>query len=83
MSAGSFDVLSVARELEGIGIERGQAQAIAKAVQSAGEAGREGLVKRADLKSAVAAPRADMYRALWIQGVSIVTVVAALRFPPV
>lgn len=36
MSTGGFDALSVARELEGTGIERGQAQAIAKAVLSAG-----------------------------------------------
>ena len=83
MSAGGFDALSVARELEGTGIERGQAEAIAKAVQSAAGAGDEDLVKRADLNSAVAVPRADMYRARWIQGVGIVAVVAALRFLPV
>ena len=39
-----------------------------------------GLVKRADLDSAVVVVRADMYRAPWIQGVGIVAVVAALRF---
>ena len=45
-------------------------------------AGHEGLVKRADLESAVAVLRADVYRALWIQGAGIVAVVAALRFLP-
>ena len=52
MSASGFDALSVARKLEGTGIERGQAQAIAKAVRSAAEAGDEDLVKGADLDSA-------------------------------
>ena len=83
VSTDGFDALSVARELEGTGIERGQADAIAKAVQSAAGAGHEGLVKCADLDSAVAMLRADMYRALWIQGVGIVAVVAAVRFLPV
>ena len=34
MSAGGFDAQLGARELEGTGIERGKAQAIAKAVRS-------------------------------------------------
>ena len=79
MSAGGFDALSVARELEGTGIERGQAQAIAKAVRPAAGAGDEDLVKRADLDSAVSGCAAM----LRIQGVGIVAVVAALRFLPV
>ena len=49
------------RELEGTGIERGQAEAIAKAVQSAAGAGHEGLVKRADLDSAVAVVAAHRF----------------------
>ncbi|MDD9982182.1 MAG: hypothetical protein OXU81_12630 [Gammaproteobacteria bacterium] len=48
-------------------IERGQVQAISKTIQSAAGAG-------ADLNSAVAVLRAEMYRALWNQGVGIVTV---------
>ena len=83
MSTGGFEALSVARKLEETGIERGQAEAIAKAVQSGAGAGHEDLVKRADLDSAAAVLRADMYRAPWIQGVGIVAVVAALRFLPV
>ncbi len=82
-SAGGFDALSVARaSSRGTGIEHGQAQAIAKAVQSAGGAGHEDLDKRADLDSAVTVLRADMYRALWIQGVGIVAVVAAIWLLP-
>ena len=81
--AGGFDALSVARELAGTGIERGQADAISKAVRSAAGARDEDLVKRADLESAVAVVRADRCRALWLQGVGIVAVVAALRFLPV
>ena len=79
MSASGFDALSVARELEGTGIERGQVQAIAEAVRSAAGAGDEDLVKRADLDSAVSGCAVT----LRIQGVGIVSVVAALRFLPV
>ena len=43
-SAGGFDALSVARELEGTGIESGQAESIAKVVQSAAGAGHDGLI---------------------------------------
>lgn len=53
------------------GIERGQAQAIARAVRSAAGARHEDLVERADLESAVAVLRADTDRALRSQGAGI------------
>ena len=52
-------------------------------VLAAAGAGDEDLVKCADLDSALAALRADMCRAPWVQGMGIVAVVAALRLLPV
>ena len=129
MSAAAFDTLSVARDLEAAGLDRGPAEAIARAINHGGEraatkadldsataglradldsaiaglradldsatakhrtdldsaiaglradldSATAGL--RADLDSAVAGLRADFYRALWIQGVSIVTLIGGL-----
>ena len=45
MSAGAFDTLSAARELEAAGVERSQAEAIAKAIRD----GQGELVTKADL----------------------------------
>ena len=85
MSAAAFDTLSVARDLEAAGLDRGPAEAIARAISHGGEraatkadldSATAGL--RADLDSATAGLRADFYRALWIQGVSIVTLIGGL-----
>lgn len=74
MSAAAFDTLSVARDLEAAGLDRGPAEAIARAISHGGER----AATKADLDSAVAGLRADFYRALWIQGVSIVTLIGGL-----
>ena len=78
MSA-AFDTLTAARELEAAGIERRQAEAIAGTVRTAVAADRDALATKADL----AEIRADLYRALWIQGGAIVAILTALRFLPV
>ena len=80
VSVGGFHAQSVAREPEAAGIERGQAQAIARAIRSSAEARDEDLVKLADLESVVAVLRTDTDRALRSQGVGIVAAVAARRF---
>ena len=82
MSANPFDTLSTAQDLEAAGIERKQAEAIAKAINHGDEraATKADLAAtKADLEAAIAALRADLYRALWMQGAAIVAVVLAAK----
>ena len=86
MSANPFDTLSAAQDLESVGIERKHAEAIAKAINHGDEraATKADLAAtKADLEAAIAALRADLYRALRIQGGAIVAILPALRFLPV
>ena len=78
MSA-AFDTFTAARDLEAAGIERRQAEAIAGTVRTAADDDRDALATKADL----AEIRADLYRALWIQGGAIVAILTALRYLPV
>ena len=78
MTAAAFDTLTAAQNLEAAGIERRQAEAIAKAINH----GDERAATKADLATAIASLRADLYRALWIQGGAIVAILTALRFFP-
>jgi len=71
MNASTFDTLAAARDLEAAGVERQQAEAIVKTIHD----GQGTLATKADLDTAVATIRADLYRALWIQGVGIVAIV--------
>ena len=71
MSAGPFDTLSAAQDLESAGIERKHAEAIAKAIHHGDE--------RAATKADLAGLRADLYRASWMQGAAIVAVVLAAK----
>ena len=82
MTGTTFDSLTAARDLEAAGFERRQAEALAKAMRNVAGAGREEFATRADLTTAVAVLRADLYRALWIQGGAIVAILTALRFLP-
>ena len=129
MSRDPFDTLDTSRDLEAAGIERPQAEAIARAIARTGErlatkhdleqheastktgaersestikAGFERFqsTMQADFerfqstmqanferfqavtKADLANLRADMYRALWIQGAGIVAIVTALEFLP-
>ena len=79
MTATNFDALQAARDLEAAGVERRQAEAIAASMRDAAGADREQLATKADL----AELRADLYRALRIQGGAIVAILTALRFLPV
>ena len=135
MSSRRFETLGTARDLEATGIERGQAEAIARAIGRDGEqlatrddierleartaskedvqrfeaatkddfarletaikddfarlesrtASKEDverIVERLEAQIATKADRAELYRALWIQGGGIVAVLAALKFLP-
>ena len=79
MSASTFDALTAARELKAAGLDAGQAEAIAAQLRTAAEADRGEFATKTDL----AGLEARMYRALWIQGGAIVTILTALRFLPV
>ena len=84
MSANTFDTLDAMRRLEQAGMERAQAEATVETMREAqGE-----LVTKAVLRSdlgalesrlllALAELRADLYRALWIQGAGIVAIIGA------
>ena len=83
MTGTTFDSLTAARDLEAAGFERRQAEALAKAMRDVAGADREEFATKADLTTAVAVLRADLYRALWIQGRAIVAILTALRFLPI
>ena len=64
MTAPAFDTLATACDLEAAGLERRQAEAVASAIGNAGDR----ATTKADLAALRADPRADFYRASWIQG---------------
>ena len=69
MAASTFDTLAAADELRDAGFDEKQARAIVGIQQNA----RTELATRAD----PAELRADIYRALWIQGTGIVVIIGA------
>ena len=85
MNASTFDALTAARELKAAGVESAQAEAIAEQLRAAAAADHHALATKADLtvlRTELSALRADIYRALWIQGVGIIAVLTALRLLP-
>ena len=90
MTATTFNPFAAARDLEAAGIERRQAEAHAEVLRQAVTADRDELATKAGLdrldgklEARLAELRADLYRALWIQGGAIVAILTALRFLPV
>ena len=84
MSTSTFDTLDAMRRLEQAGMERAQAEATVETIREA----QAELATKADLRSDLAALeyslrsalsdlRADLYRALWIQGAGIVAIIGA------
>ena len=87
MSTSTFDTLDAMRRLEQAGMERAQAEATGDTIREA----QSELATKADLSDlrselaavesrllvAVAELRADLYRALWIQGAGIVAINSA------
>ncbi len=84
MSTSTFDTLDAMRRLEQAGMERTQAEATVETIREA----QSELATKADLQSGLTALehrlctamselRADLYRALWIQGVGIVAINSA------
>ena len=69
MGASTFDTLAAADELRNAGFDDKQARAIVEIHRNA----REDLTTKGDLADL----RADIYRALWIQGTGIVVIIGA------
>ena len=85
MSSTPFDTFSAARALEAAGVERPQAEAIASAIGNTGELATKADIShlasvlagfKADMETRFASLEVRLYRALWIQGGAIVTIVA-------
>ena len=79
MAASTFDTLAAADRLRDAGFDDGQARAIVEIHRDA----ETGLATKADLHTLRAELRADLYRALWIQGAGIIAILTALRFLPI
>lgn len=75
MATAVFDTLTAAKTLRDAGIKDVHAEAIAHTVN---QAVGDNLATKADLTAAVAELRAELYRALWIQGAGIVGVLGTL-----
>ncbi len=72
------DTLRTAQTLTEAGVPERQAAAHARAMDEAVNDAVGDLATRADLRNGLAELRADLYRALWIQGGVIIGVVVAL-----
>ena len=82
MAASTFDTLRIAQALRDAGFDNGQAEAIVSAIQqSLGEnvATKADLAAlRDELRADMAELRADIYRALWVQGAGLLVALGAL-----
>ena len=78
MNGTAFDTLAAAKALREAGFEDRQAEAVTGVVRHAVGADRDTLATKADLETGLAGLRADIYRALWAQGASLIAVMAAL-----
>lgn len=79
MNPSTFDTLAAADRLRDAGFDDGQARAIVEIHRGAGAT----LATKADLDALRTELRADLYRALWIQGAGIIAVLTALRLLPI
>jgi hypothetical protein len=82
VAASTFDTLRIAQALRDAGFDNGQAEAIVSAIQqSLGEnvATKADLAAlRDELRADMAELRADIYRALWVQGAGLLVALGAL-----
>ena len=73
-NAPEFDTLAYVRTLKAAGVDSRQAEAHAEATRES----QARLATKADLVALRMEMRADLYRALWIQGAGIVATIAGL-----
>ena len=73
--ATTFDTLRIAQALKDAGFDDDQSEAIVVAIQTS--LGGE-LVTKSDLDAGLSELRADIYRALWVQGAGFVMITTAI-----
>ena len=78
MASTSFDTQAAVSALRDSGLDEGPAIAIVNTVRDAQSASLAEVATRADLEASVARLRADLYRALWIQGAGLVAIQIAI-----
>ncbi len=85
MAVSSFDTITATRSLERSGVPRAQAESITNTVRQAADAWTANLatkddlaVLRADMKADLAALKAEVFRALWVLGIGMLTGVGVL-----
>ena len=71
MAAYTFDTLRIAQALRDAGFDNGQAEAIVSAIQRS-------LGENVATKTDLAELRSDIYRALWVQGASLLVAIGAV-----
>ena len=82
MTSPPFDTLRIAQALRDAGFDNGQAEAVVAAIQQS--LGEQVATKsdisdlRGDMRTGMEKLRADMYRALWIQGAGLVMITVAV-----
>ena len=82
MTAVAFDTHATIKSLTGAGFDETQAEAITGALSGAitdGVASKADVVRLENrIERAAAELRADLYRALWVQGAGIIAIMAGL-----
>ena len=85
MATAPFDTLRIAQALRDAGFDEKQSEAIVSAIQDSQGRIAENLVTKSDLfavesrlETKILELRADMYRALWMQGGALVMIMVAL-----
>ena len=79
MNTATFDTHAAVKALTRAGVAAEQAEAITDTVRVAVSEGVATKTDIAALDAKIAALKADLYRALWIQGAGLVAVMVALR----
>ena len=78
MASATFDTQAAVAALRDSGLDEGPAIAIVNTVRDAQSASLGEMATKVDLEASIAGLRADLYRALWIQGAGLVAIQIAL-----
>ena len=78
MASATFDTQVAVMALRDSGLDEGPVIAIVNTIRDALGASLDEVSTKADLEATVAELRADLYRALWIQGAGLVAIQIAI-----
>ena len=78
MASTTFDTQAAVMALRDSGLDEGPAIAIVNTLREALTVSMEEVATKSDLETAVAGLRADLFRALWIQGAGLVAIQIAI-----